>query len=64
VAICENGLIRGVKVVRHQARDLGALFKEVVGTGYHPQYFLSDFDVHFPKIVCQAIKGTTAKVTI
>jgi transposase-like protein len=55
VAICENGLIRGVKVVRHQARDLGALFKGVVGKGYQPQYFLSDFDVHFPKIVSQAI---------
>ena len=57
VAICENGLIRGVKVVRHQARDLGALFKDVVGKGYQPQYFLSDFDVHFPKIVSQAIEG-------
>jgi len=57
VAICEFGLIRGVKVVRHQARDLGALFQGVVGTGFHPQYFLSDFDVHFPKIVRQAIDG-------
>jgi len=33
VAICENGLIRGVKVVRQQSRDLGALFKDVVGKG-------------------------------
>jgi len=57
VAICEFGLIRGVKVVRDQARDLGALFKSVVGTGYHPQYFMSDFDVHFPKIVREAIPG-------
>jgi hypothetical protein len=57
VAICESGLIRGVKVVRNQARDLGSLFKGVVGKGFHPQYFLSDFDVHFPKIVCQAIEG-------
>lgn len=57
VAICESGLIRGVKVVRNQARDLGALFKGVIGTGYHPQYFMSDFDVHFPKIVRQAIDG-------
>lgn len=57
VALCESGLIRGVKVVRHQARDLGALFKGVVGTGFHPQYFLSDFDVHFPKIVAKAIDG-------
>jgi len=37
VAICENGLIRGVKVVRQQSRDLGALFKDVVGKGYQPQ---------------------------
>jgi hypothetical protein len=55
VAICEIGLIRGVKVVRDQARDLGALFKGVVGKGFQPQYFLSDFDVHFPKIVRQVI---------
>jgi len=46
-----------VKVVRHQSRDLGALFKDVIGKGYQPQYFLSDFDVHFPKIVSQAIEG-------
>jgi hypothetical protein len=57
VAVCEFGLIRGVKVVRHQARDLGALFQGVVGKGFHPQYFLSDFDVHFPKIVAKAIDG-------
>lgn len=57
VAICESGLIRGVKVVRNQARDLGALFKGVVGKGFQPQYFLSDFDVHFPKIVSRAIEG-------
>jgi hypothetical protein len=57
VAICENGLIRGVKVVRQQSRDLGALFKDVIGKEYQPQYFLSDFDVHFPKIVSQAIEG-------
>jgi hypothetical protein len=57
VAIYEFGLIRGVKVVRDQARDLGALFKSVVGTGYHPQYFMSDFDVHFPKIVREVING-------
>jgi hypothetical protein len=55
VAICECGLIRGVKVVRHQARDLGSLFKGVVGKGFQPLYFLSDFDVHFPKIISQAI---------
>jgi hypothetical protein len=57
VAICESGLIRGVKVVRNQARDLGTLFKGVVGKGFQPQYFLSDFDVHFPKIVSQAVEG-------
>jgi hypothetical protein len=57
VAICEFGLIRGVKVVRPQARDLKTLFQGVVGTGFQPQYFLSDFDVHFPKIVRQAIDG-------
>jgi hypothetical protein len=57
VAMCESGLIRGVKAVRHQVRDMGALFKGVVGTGFQPEYFLSDFDVHFPKIVKQAISG-------
>jgi hypothetical protein len=57
VAICETGLIRGVKVVRDQVRDLGSLFKGVVGKGFQPQYFLSDFDVHFPKIVRQVIDG-------
>ena len=57
VAVCESGLIRGVKVVRNQTRDLGTLFKGVVGKGFQPQYFLSDFDVHFPKIVSQAIDG-------
>ena len=57
VAICESGLIRGVKAVRHQARDMGALFKSGVGSGFHPEYFRSDFDVHFPKIVTQAIDG-------
>ena len=57
VVICESGLIRGVKAVRHQARDLGELFKGVVGTGFHPTYFLSDFDVHFPKIVQRAVPG-------
>jgi len=39
----------GVKVVRQQSRDLGALFKDVIGKEYQPQYFLSDFDVHFPR---------------
>lgn len=57
VAICESGLIRGVKAVRNQARDMGTLFKGVVGKGFHPEYFLSDFDVHFPKIVQRAISG-------
>ena len=57
VAICESGLIRGVKVVRHKARDLQTLFQGVVGKGFQPRYFLSDFDVHFPKIVRQAIDG-------
>ena len=59
VAICESGLIRGVKAVRHQARDMGALFKGVVGAGFQPEYFLSDFDVHFPQIVRRAISGIT-----
>jgi len=57
VAICEFGLIRGVRVVRNQARDLGSLFKSVVGKGFQPLYFLSDFDVHFPKIISQTIDG-------
>ena len=56
VVICERGLIRGVKCVVNQARDMSDLLRGAVGKHYRPQFFLSDFEVHYPKIATAALE--------
>ncbi len=55
VVICDFGLIRGVKSVANRAWQMKQLFQEAVGTHYDPEFFLSDFQVHYPKIVEEAL---------
>jgi hypothetical protein len=45
VAICEHGLIRSVRCIVRQARDIPAQLRDVVGTHFQPEYFLTDLDV-------------------
>ncbi len=61
VVICEFGLIRGVKSVANRAWQMKQLFQEAVGTHYDPEFFLSDFQVHYPKIVEEAL-GNVAQL--
>lgn len=49
VAICEHGLIRSVRCIVRKAKDIPTQLREVVGTHFHPQYFLTDLDVLFNK---------------
>ena len=47
VAICEQGLIRSVRCIVRKAQDIPAQLRDVVGTHFQPQYFLTDLDVLF-----------------
>jgi hypothetical protein len=47
VAICEHGLIRSVRCIVRKAKDVPAQLHNVVGTHFHPAYFLTDLDVLF-----------------
>jgi hypothetical protein len=47
VAICEHGLIRSVRCIVRKAQDIPAQLRNVVGTHFQPQYFLTDLDVLF-----------------
>jgi hypothetical protein len=49
VAICEHGLIRSVRCIVRKAKDIPTQLRDVVGTHFHPQYFLTDLDVLFNK---------------
>jgi hypothetical protein len=49
VAICEHGLIRSVRCIVRKAQDIPAQLRDVVGTHFQPEYFLTDLDVLFNK---------------
>jgi hypothetical protein len=49
VAICEHGLIRSVRCIVRKAKDIPTQLRDVVGTHFQPQYFLTDLDVLFNK---------------
>jgi hypothetical protein len=49
VAICEHSLIRSVRCVVRKAQDIPAQLRDVVGTHFQPEYFLTDLDVLFNK---------------
>lgn len=54
VVICENGLIRSVRSLQHKKKDIPAQLRDVYGSYYMPQYFLTDLDVHFNKYMRDA----------
>ena len=54
VAICEHGLIRSVRCIVRKAQDIPAQLRDVVGTHFQPQYFLTDLDVLFNKYMKDA----------
>jgi hypothetical protein len=54
VAICEHGLIRSVRCIVRKAKDIPTQLQDVVGTHFHPQYFLTDLDVLFNKYMKDA----------
>jgi len=49
VAICEHGLIRSVRCIVRKAQDIPTQLRDVVGTHFQPEYFLTDLDVLFNK---------------
>ena len=57
VVICEFGLIRGVKSVANRRWHMKQLFQGAIGKHFQPQFFLSDYQVHYPKIVRLALEG-------
>jgi hypothetical protein len=54
VAICEHGLIRSVRCIVRKAKDIPTQLRDVVGTHFDPQYFLTDLDVLFNKYMRDA----------
>jgi hypothetical protein len=54
VAICEHGLIRSVRCIVRKAKDIPTQLRDVVGTHFQPQYFLTDLDVLFNKYMKDA----------
>ena len=57
VVICEFGLIRGIKSVANRSWHMKQLFQGAIGKHFQPQFFLSDYQVHYPKIVRLALEG-------
>lgn len=49
VAICEHGLIRSVRCITRKAKDIPAQLGQVVGSHFHPTYFLTDLDLLYNK---------------
>lgn len=47
----ENGLIRGVAIVKDKKEDTEAIMKKVLSDKYTPQYFLSDYDTTYPVVI-------------
>jgi hypothetical protein len=54
VSMCEYGLIRSVRCIRHKAKDIPAQLRAVVGEHFHPRYFLTDLDVLYKEYMTQA----------
>jgi len=54
VAICEHGLIRSVRCIVQKGKDIPAQLRDVVGTHFQPDYFLTDLDVLFNKYMKDA----------
>ncbi len=54
VAICEHGLIRSVRCIVRKTKDIPTQLRDVVGTHFQPQYFLTDLDVLFNKYMKDA----------
>ena len=54
VAICEQGLIRRVRVITRKGRDIPRQLAGVVGAGFQPQYVLTDLDVTYGRYLKQA----------
>ena len=46
----ENGLIRGIELIKNKKVDLNKLLSKVLSTKYSPQYFMSDYDTMYPGI--------------
>lgn len=57
MVICEFGLIRGVRSVSNRAWHMKQLFQSATGQYYQPIFFLSDFQVQYPKIVQSALES-------
>lgn len=53
-AICEQGLIRSVRVIVRKGRDIRRQLAGVVGAGFQPRYFLTDLDVTYGQYLKQA----------
>jgi CRISPR/Cas system CSM-associated protein Csm2 small subunit len=51
VAMCEHGLIRSVRSVTRQARDIPAQLRQTVGEHFRPAYFLTDLAVLYSKFM-------------
>jgi len=47
VVICEYGLIRSVRTIRRKAQDIPKQLRQVVGTHYQPEYFLTDLEITY-----------------
>lgn len=54
VAICEHGLIRSVHCIVQKAKDIPIQLRNVVGTHFQPEYFLTDLDILFNKYMKDA----------
>jgi len=54
VVICEYGLIRSVRTICHKAKDIPDQLRKVVGTHYHPDYFLTDLEVTYGEYMTRA----------
>jgi hypothetical protein len=54
VVICEYGLIRSVRTIRHKAKDIPDQLRQVVGAHYHPEHFLTDLEVTYGEYLARA----------
>lgn len=57
VATCENGLIRKVKLIdtTSKAAELEKFFKQLITVNYRPSYFISDYELNYPKAIQKKI---------
>ena len=54
VVICEYGLIRSVRTIRHKAKDIPDQLRKVVRGHYHPDHFLTDLEVTYGEYMTRA----------